>query len=201
MLPTHDEYYLDDRMVVLSCGGRLFRVPHWHLKKYCPVLLRPAEPGTDGTRGRTDDTAISVDDLVSVEEFVILLDFFYRGVLRKTIPISEWCKLLIISSKLACEEVRTRAIEELTANGSPIDRIELGNKYNVPQWLPEAYADVFIRDSHLTEEEGERLGLETAVKVLRGRDKCRRSGWNSCSSGDRRVAQLVEEIFPKPFTA
>jgi len=232
-LQAHDTYYVDGRMVVMSvstpswtpvhivdffqCGGKLFKIPHWHLRKYCPILLHLAELDTDGTRGSSDDTAIPIDDHTSVEEFVIFLDFFYRGfvpdrhvqrflwltvslsILRKEIPTDEWCKLLVISSKLDCEEMRVRAIDELTAkktNVSPVDRIELGNKYNVPQWLPEAYADAFIRESHLTTEEGEKLGLEIAVKVLQGRDRCKRNGWNS--SGDSNVTQLVKEIFPPP---
>jgi hypothetical protein len=62
-----------------QCGGRLFKVPYWHLKKYSPVLLRLDEPDTDGTRGTSNDTAIPIDDFVSAEEFVIFLDFFYRG--------------------------------------------------------------------------------------------------------------------------
>ena len=202
-----------------QCGGRLFKVPHWQLKKYCPVLLRLAEPNTDGTGGTSDDTAIPIDDLVSVEELVLLLDFFYCGfvplryvgpfrsayfflsILRNQIPNDEWFKLLVISSKLACEAVRARAINELTTirpKVSPIDRIELGTKCNVPQWLPEAYADAFIRESPLTKEEGEKLGLEITVKVLRGREKCRRSGWSQRSSGDRHITKLVEEIFPPP---
>ena len=128
------------------------------------------------------------------------------------ILIDEWCKLLIISSKLDCGEVRTKAIDELTANKtsmSPIDLIELGNKYNVPQWLPEAYAKVFVRDKHLTVEEGKKLGLEVVVKVLKGRDTCKRNGWRRTPQairGPRRsvvtvsedVAALVREIFPPP---
>jgi hypothetical protein len=120
-----------------------------------------------------------------------------RSILRREIPADEWCKLLVISSKLDCGEVRTRAIEELTPNApkvSPVDRIELGTKYNVPQWLPEAYADLFIREDHLTKEEGRKLGLEITVKVLKGRDRCRRCGWVSRSH----VTQLVKEIFPPP---
>jgi len=69
------------------------------------------------------------------------------------------------------EEMRARAIDELTAkktNVSSVDRIELGNKYNIPQWLPEAYADAFTRESHLTMEEGGKLGLEIETKVLQG---------------------------------
>ena len=231
MLKAHETYYMDDRTTVLSvsalwisrriidflqCGRRLFRIPYWHLKKYSPVLLRLVEPDTDRTRGTSDDTAIPIDGCISAEEFVMFLDFFYRGfvlthhvqwfrsayffplsILRKAIPTEEWCKLLVISSKLECEEVRTRAIDRLTANISkvcPVDRIELGNKYNVPQWLPEAYADAFVRESHLTIEEAEKLGLEIAVKVLRGRDRCKRMGWNS--TGNSQVIRLVEDIFP-----
>jgi len=40
---------------------------------------------------------------------------FFLSVLRKEIPVEEWCKLLVISSKLDCKEVRARAIAELTA--------------------------------------------------------------------------------------
>jgi hypothetical protein len=123
---------------------------------------------------------------------------FSLSVLRKEVPTDEWCKLLVISSKLDCKEVYARAIEELTVSKSkvsPVDRIELGSKCNVTQWLPEAYADVFVRESHLTKEEGERLGLETTVKVLRGRDRCKRNGWNSSGA---HITQLVKEIFPPP---
>ena len=121
----------------------------------------------------------------------------FLSIARKRIPTEEWCKLLIIASKLDCKEVRARAIDELTMRKnkvSSISRIELGNKYDVPQWLPGAYADTFVRESHLTIEEGEKLGLEVTVKVLEGRDKCKRNGWNS--SGDTNVIQLVKEIFP-----
>ena len=76
-----------------------------------------------------------------------------------------------------------------------MDRIELGNKHNVPQWLPDGYADLFVRPSHLTVEEGKKLGLEVTVKVLEGRDTCKRNRWTSSSDDD--VTQLVKKIFPR----
>ena len=200
-----------------QCGARLFKVPYWHLEKYSPVLLRLVDSDTDGTGGTSDDTAIPIDSLVSAEEFVIFLDFFYCGsvpvnanndlvqltsclsILRKKIPTTEWCELLAISSKLNCKAVRARAIDELITQKdrvSPVDRIELGNKYNIPQWLPEAYADVFVRESHLTIEEGKKLGLGVTVKVLKGRDACKRNGWRLKTTLG--VSQLVDEIFPPP---
>lgn len=200
-----------------QCGGELFKVPYWHLEKYSPMLLRPAESGANGTRGTSDDTAIPIDDFISKREFVIFLDLFYRGfvtvdhrrwhrslitclsILRKEIPADEWCELLVLSSKLGCKELRTRAIEELIAKKTevlPVDRIELGNKYQITQWLPEAYAHLFVREDHLTVKEGEKLGLDITVKVLKGRDACKRSRWTSSESYF--VTELVERIFPPP---
>jgi len=200
-LQVHDRYYMDDRMIVLSCGGTLFRIPRWHLDKYCPSLLLPEKPdgNTDGAQGTSDDTAIPIGDLISAEEFSIFLDFFYSSIFRKEIPAEEWCRLLAVASKLGCKEVRARAIDELTARKeevSSIDRIELGNRYDVTKWHPEAYAEIFTRGSHLTTEEGEKLGLEVTVKVLGGRYTCKRNDWTH--SGDGNVIQLVKQIFPPP---
>lgn len=79
---------------------------------------------------------------------------------------------------------------------SPVDRVELGNRYNIRRWLHEAYADVVVRENHLTVEEGEKLGLEVTVKILKGRDICERNGWKS--STDSGVIQLVKGMFPPP---
>lgn len=71
--------FLERTLNPFQCGGKLFKVPYWHLKKYSPALLPLGEPNADETRGASDDTAIPIDDLVSAEEFVIFLDFFYNG--------------------------------------------------------------------------------------------------------------------------
>jgi len=197
-LQAHDRYYMDGRMIILSCGGRLFKLPHWQTERFSPVLSRLTESDTDGMRGTSDDTAIPIDDFITRGEFVMFLDFFYRGIFRK-IPADEWCKLLVISSKLDCKQLRTKVIDELAARKmkvSSVYRVELGNKYAVPQLLPQAYAELFVRENHLTMEEGERLGLEITVKVLKGRDRCKRNSWTSAR--DVSVTELVKEIFPPP---
>ena len=202
-----------------QCGGSLFKVPYWLLEKYSPVLFCLTVSDANEARGTSDDTAVPIDDLVSRGEFVIFLDFFYRGFvpnnhkrwlrwlipcpsfLQKKIPTTEWHKLLVISSKVGCKELRTKAIDELTARKtrvSSVDRIVLGNKHIVPQWLPEAYADLFVREGHLTVEEGEKLGLEIAVKVLKGRYTCKKNGWTS--SVNAKVLALVNDMFPPPST-
>jgi hypothetical protein len=166
-------------------------------------------------RGTSDEDAIPINDLVSAEEFVVFLDFFYQGfvpvhcergvslahprlsILRKEIPVNEWQKLLVVSAKLDCKEVRDKAIDALTTKRYqvlPVDRIVLGKKYDIPQWLPGAYAEVFVREKHLTVVEGEKLGLEATVVVLKGREKCKRNEWNSSDSSD--VTQLVKDLFP-----
>lgn len=132
--------------------------------------------------------------------FTICNDFvrliFFLGVLRKEIPIEERCKPLAIPSKLGCKEVCVGDSRAHCKKSklSPTYRIELGNNYDLSQWLPEAYANVFVRGDHLTTEEGETSGLEIMVKILEGRDRCKRNCWSH--SGDIDVVWLVEEIFP-----
>ena len=75
-------FYWTPRHVVDSffqCGGRFFKIHYWYLVKYCPIMSYLVESDTDGTRGTSDDTAIPIDEWVSADEFVIFLDFFYRG--------------------------------------------------------------------------------------------------------------------------
>ena len=62
-----------------QCGGRLFKIPYWFLEKYSTVLLSLTVSDTNEARGTSDDTAIPIDDLLSKGEFVMFLDFFYRG--------------------------------------------------------------------------------------------------------------------------
>jgi hypothetical protein len=97
--------------------------------------------------------------------------------------------------------LRAKVIDDVTARKiklevSSVDRVELGNKHAVPQWLPQAYAELFVRRNHLTVEEGEKLGLEITVQVLKGRDRCKRNSWTSAR--DVSVIELVKEIFPPP---
>ena len=87
--------------------------------------------------------------------------------------LESWVSLLSFSTRFICDKIRARSIRELEAIQSrmnPIDRIVLAVRHNVPQWLSGAYRELCQRQDSLSEEEGDRLGLSTVIKLMRARE-------------------------------
>lgn len=82
--------------------------------------------------------------------------------------LESWVSLLSFSTRFICDKARARSIRELEAIQSlvdPVERIVLAVRYNIPQWLSAAYQELCQRQDSLSEGEGERLGLSTAIKL------------------------------------
>ena len=79
--------------------------------------------------------------------------------------VSEWTSILDLAVKWDFESIKTLAIKKLAPIASSIDKIILGRKYHVTEWLSEAYRDVCLRQEPLTNEEGMRLGMEDVIKI------------------------------------
>ena len=87
--------------------------------------------------------------------------------------LDSWVSLLSFSTRFICDKIRARSIRELEAIQSrvdPIERIVLAVRHNIPQWLNVAYQELCQRQDSLSEEEGERLGLSTVIKLMRARE-------------------------------
>jgi len=87
--------------------------------------------------------------------------------------LESWVSLLSFSTRFICDKIRARSIRELEAIQSrvdPIERIVLAVRHNIPQWLSGAYQELCQRQDSLSEEEGERLGLSTVIKLMRARE-------------------------------
>jgi len=90
-----------------------------------------------------------------------------------TFALESWVSLLSFSTRFICDKIRARSIRELEAIQSrvdPIERIVLAVRHNIPQWLSGAYQELCQRQDSLSEEEGERLGLSTVIKLMRARE-------------------------------
>jgi len=90
-----------------------------------------------------------------------------------TFTLESWVSLLSFSTRFICDKIRARSIRELEAIQSrvdPIERIVLAVRHNIPQWLSGAYQELCQRQDSLSEEEGERLGLSTVIKLMRARE-------------------------------
>ena len=65
--------------------------------------------------------------------------------------------MLHLSAKWGFESIKLLAIDKLTAHAAPIDKIVLGRRYGIDDWLPGAYEVVCMRADPLTVEEGTKL--------------------------------------------
>lgn len=59
----------------------------------------------------------------------------------------QWTLILYLAAKWEFENIRFLAIDSLTAHALPIDKIVLGCRYGITEWLPGAYEVVCTRGS------------------------------------------------------
>ncbi|KAJ7645917.1 hypothetical protein DFH06DRAFT_915595, partial [Mycena polygramma] len=77
----------------------------------------------------------------------------------------EWTSVLVVADHAKMESVRRLAIDQLAAVAGPVDKITLGHRYGVPEWLAPAYLALAMRKEPLTATEGAKLGVEALVRV------------------------------------
>jgi hypothetical protein len=87
----------------------------------------------------------------------------------------QWTSILHLSHMWSFFHIRARAISELNtllrANDDYIQRIQLGQKYEIPTWALHGYSALVERKKPLSVEEGVRLGAEDTVRVGLVREK------------------------------
>ena len=81
--------------------------------------------------------------------------------------VEEWTSILTLSDKWNFAELKTNATFQLSSIMTTIEKIALSKKYNVgnPYWLMAAYRELCTRRYPLSLVEGEKLGLETVIKI------------------------------------
>lgn len=82
---------------------------------------------------------------------------------------AQWTSILHLAAKWEFENIKLLAIDNLTTHAAPIDKIVLGRRYGITEWLPSAYEAVCTRADPLTLEEGMKLGIEDTVRISTAR--------------------------------
>jgi hypothetical protein len=75
------------------------------------------------------------------------------------------------------KSIKTLAVNHLSAMTSPVDKIVLGRRYDISEWLGMAYTILCSRDEALTIKEGKLLGLEDVIKIAALHQGKNRSGF------------------------
>ncbi|EPS96664.1 hypothetical protein FOMPIDRAFT_1129890 [Fomitopsis schrenkii] len=163
----HNSLYITDDSVIIRVEETLYRF-HRHFltrrsKVFADLFELPPEAG-QLAEGLTDERPIFLED-VTCRDFERLLSLFYpenisAGDLSTT---EEWTSVLALATKWEFADYRQLAIARLAQLASPVDRILLGRRYDVPEWLAAAYLELCTRDDALSYDEGVRLGMHDVI--------------------------------------
>ncbi|KZP06380.1 hypothetical protein FIBSPDRAFT_1053561 [Athelia psychrophila] len=124
----------------------------------------------ESVQGADAKNAIVLPD-VSCSDFdeflAILYPTDFRHPTAKT--TAQWTSILHLAAKWGFESIRLLAIDNLTTTAIPVDKIVLGRRYGISDWLPGAYEAVCTRADPLTVEEGMKLGVEDIIRISAAR--------------------------------
>ncbi|KAJ7163066.1 hypothetical protein C8R46DRAFT_903664 [Mycena filopes] len=83
----------------------------------------------------------------------------------------EWTSVLNVAAAAGMQDIRRLAIKQLTPLASPIEKIALGHRYDVKEWLGPAYLALAMRKEPISGIEGAKIGVEALVRVAALKDE------------------------------
>jgi hypothetical protein len=159
-------YYFD--LVVFQVEDALFKLPKNHFAAssvFATIFTLP--PGEEGVEG-TEEKPFVLQGIGEIE-FECLLKVMYPPPLNAKLTRQEWMSVLKLSTMWEFTDIREMAIQELLKEDmgmQTIEKIECAKSFRVKEWLVEGYTELLKRAETITDEEGGRLGWETAAKLL-----------------------------------
>jgi hypothetical protein len=157
-------------------------------------MLSMPQPSGDAVDGADADHPLRLDGL-SASEFKIFLgavmflcvfhsilrfisinELLSSGYPRPSLDLdkSSWISLLRLSTMWQISSLRLAAIARLTrlltAETDAAEKLDLGDRYDVPQWSISALTAFVNREDGLTMADMEKLGIERLLKIARLRE-------------------------------
>ncbi|KAI0694142.1 hypothetical protein BC835DRAFT_1032776 [Cytidiella melzeri] len=167
----HSRFFFDDEMVTIKVERTRFRV---HRVKFLSsesdvVKTMLTQPGANDKTGAMKPVEIPN---VTAAEMEALLTFFYDGFQGMPNDFELWKNLLSISTRLRFDNIRAQAIAKLDWSPSltPVQRLYLAKKHDVPHWLRIAYHSICRRSEPLEVGEAEKIGWDTAIRLAKARE-------------------------------
>ncbi|KZP11871.1 hypothetical protein FIBSPDRAFT_937307 [Athelia psychrophila] len=181
----HPKYYFEDGNIVFQVEDTLYNV-HRYFFARDSAHFRAIFQGTVQGTNATKPCVLSNLNCADFDEFLaILYPTDFRRPAKKT--TAQWISVLHLAAEWAFTNIKLLAIDNLTENATPIDKIVLGRRYDITDWLPGAYEAVCTRADPLNLEEGRRLGVEDTVRISAARQvygTCKARYETECLAGD-----------------
>ncbi|KZP28654.1 hypothetical protein FIBSPDRAFT_947479 [Athelia psychrophila] len=165
--PTrHSQYYFKDGNIVFLVEEVLYNVHRYFFERDSAHFRSILESG----QWADEEDPIVLPDVKcgDFDEFLaILYPTDFRRPIEKT--TAQWTSILHLAAKWVFESIQLLAIDNLTATAIPVDKIVLGRRYGISDWLPGSYEAVCTRADPLTVEEGMKLGVEDIIRISAAR--------------------------------
>ncbi|KAF9262674.1 hypothetical protein L218DRAFT_867238 [Marasmius fiardii PR-910] len=195
----HPRFFFPDGNVIFLVENILYKVHRYFFQRDSGIFdaMFSLPPPQDGKRPEGEDESNPIVLLgVESNDFDRLLTLFYpydfaEPELR---TIEEWISILDLSTRWDFTSLRELSITRVfQVLDDPSDRIVLGIRYDVTDWLVSAYTELCERKEPLTLEEGRKVGVDIAVTIAQVRHKIR---YNSNLNRDHdSIVQVVRHVF------
>ncbi|KAG6897495.1 hypothetical protein C0992_001100 [Termitomyces sp. T32_za158] len=167
-------YYMDT--VVFKVQNHLFKVPTYYFRQQTSFFA-------------SHFASLEVEEKIGAEKFIELEDVTpseFRALLKFIYPIqinrlqdvppapttNEWIDILKLSTQWMMLDIRRVAITKLSsANIRPADRVVLAREHKVDSWLRSACLELAKTASSMSQEDMNKIGLATAVKIHKARER------------------------------
>ncbi|KAK7462318.1 hypothetical protein VKT23_007919 [Stygiomarasmius scandens] len=133
--------------------------------------------GQRNAEGSSDANPIRLEG-IKAKEFRYLLKVLYPPVNARSVSATseEWKVILKLATFWRFLEIRALAIENLTSCGSmrTREKIVLGRKYFVAEWVKSGYHDLIKRNEMPTVEDFDMIGYATGIRIFRVREELKK---------------------------
>jgi len=174
----HADYYIQSGDIIFRVEDILFRVHRYFFIResafFRNKLPHPPPPG-EFTKGTSDSQPFVLEDTLHVDFERFLWVFYNPKYSLYDATVEEWTSILKLAHQwdfIGVKDLALRELEQLVI--PPLRKIVIYHSYAIDRrLLHAAYAAFAVRDEPITIEEGQELGLETAVQLARAREFAR----------------------------
>lgn len=82
----------------------------------------------------------------------------------------DWSEIVNASTTLQLYSIRAAAVDNIIKQANPLDLVDLGRRYSIPECSREGYRQLSEREGSLSLEEGQKLGVAPIIKIAHARE-------------------------------
>ena len=85
--------------------------------------------------------------------------------------MNEWTSVLRLASERSFHDIQNLALRKLDLIATPVDKLVISHKYDLPHWLLDAYISLCVRGKSLSVTEIKALPAEDVALIIEVRER------------------------------